>query len=348
MAGTRGYHNYRGRTSKAKAALMILLGVVILAAVVVMLLQRNVVYDETGTPQLELPWKEKPQEEELPDVGDVYITVGEAEKETVEQMRVQAFSVPVGVLTREAWETAAADPAASGCTAVAVTLKDGGTLYFDPNLTIHGTVKTETDTAEVLQEITGAASGYHTIAKISCFHDSKAANSDVEGLGLKNTGGFIFYDGNNTQWLDPGKAAAREYLCGIVRAAAELGFDEILLTDVSYPTEGKLDKIDYGSGAQSENLKQFLLEVREVLEPYSMALSVEVPESVLLNGVDQAAGLVLRDVVETADRVYARTSPEQAAYYAAQVSGMGEGILFVPELAAAEPVPDGSWLRLEK
>ena len=121
-------------------------------------------------------------------------------------------------------------------TAVAVTLKDGGTLYFDPNLTIHGTVKTETDTAEVLQEITGAVSGYHTIAKISCFHDSKAANSDVEGLGLKNTGGFIFYDGNNTQWLDPGKAAAREYLCGIVRAAAELGLytsKRVVLTGIS-------------------------------------------------------------------------------------------------------------------
>ena len=33
------------------------------------------------------------------------------------------------------------------------------------------------------------------------------------GIFNKNTGGFIFYDGNNLNWLDPGKPAARQYLC---------------------------------------------------------------------------------------------------------------------------------------
>ena len=41
-------------------------------------------------------------------------------------------------------------------------------------------------------------------------------------MGLKNTGGYIFYDGNNSQGLDPAKPAAREYLCGLAKEAAEL------------------------------------------------------------------------------------------------------------------------------
>ncbi len=41
---------------------------------------------------------------------------------------------------------------------------------------------------------------------MSCFLDPiAAARADVEGMGLKNTGGYIFYDGNNGNWLDPSK-----------------------------------------------------------------------------------------------------------------------------------------------
>ena len=65
MAGTRGYRQYRGRVSKAKVAAAIFLVLVILAAVVVMIFQRNLVYDETGTPHLELPW-ETGKTEEVP------------------------------------------------------------------------------------------------------------------------------------------------------------------------------------------------------------------------------------------------------------------------------------------
>ena len=44
------YRGYRGRRTKGKIALAVLLLLVILAAVAVILLQRNVVYDETGAP----------------------------------------------------------------------------------------------------------------------------------------------------------------------------------------------------------------------------------------------------------------------------------------------------------
>ena len=64
MAMSRGYRNYRGRRSKGKIALAVLLVLVILAAAVVMFLQQNIVYDKTGTPRLEVPWRKEPAAEE--------------------------------------------------------------------------------------------------------------------------------------------------------------------------------------------------------------------------------------------------------------------------------------------
>ena len=49
MGGTKGYRSYRGRTSKGKIALAVLLVLIILAAVGFLWLQEYIVYDRDGT-----------------------------------------------------------------------------------------------------------------------------------------------------------------------------------------------------------------------------------------------------------------------------------------------------------
>lgn len=321
MAGPRGYRQYRGRTSKAKIAAAIFLVLVILVAVVVILLQRHIVYDETGTPHLELPWEETEpsQSEDGLGGGELDLTIEGPEEPAVEKAAIRAYGIPAGVLTADSWATiqSVMQIAEPRYNAVAVTLKDSsGKVYFDSASAVSGAVKTAEDTAAVLAEVT--ADGY-TIARISCFHDSRAANSYVESMGLKNTGGYIFYDGNNTQWLDPSKPEARSYLCNLAREAAELGFDEILLKDVCYPLEGKLDKIAYGDVDREATLVSFLQEVRAVLEPYSVALSMEVPEAVVAEGKSEAASWTLSGAAKAVDWLYAATGMENIAQYAEKV-----------------------------
>ena len=279
MAYSRGYHSYRGRTPGWRIALMVLLVVVILAAVAVMALSRYIVYDEEGRLRMELPWQEEPAEEtpELP----LDLTI----EEPVKTQTLRGFCTPVP-LTRENWSDSNDRAKESfDCNAAAVTLKDAaGNVYFNSAVALPGTVQfqeEETDAALAAVVAYSQSMGGHSIARLSCFHDPKAANRDVENMGLKNTGGYIFYDGNNSQWLDPAKPAAREYLCGLAKEAAELGFDEIILTDVSYPTVGKLDKIDYGEGERSGHLADFLEEMRAALAPYGVMLSIEVPRAVI-------------------------------------------------------------------
>lgn len=339
MAGARGYRSYRGRGSKGKIVLAVILVLVIVASLAFIRMQEYVVYDESGRPRLSLPGDDEPQtppEEE----EDVNLVIQEKTSETVRAMQLSTAPLT-------AWDGAVLTGGTytdHSCDAVAVTMKDAaGLVYFDAAGAVSGAVRTEAGTAAALEALNG--SDTHTIAILSCFHDPLAANADVEGMGLKNTGGYIFYDGNNSQWLDPAKPAARQYLCTLAQELAKLGFDEILLTDVSYPTEGKLDKIAYGDTPKAENLTVFLEEMAAALEPYDVTLSVELPAQVITQGSDDTVGISLAAAARYADRIYAAAEPAQAATLAGEVKAAAEGTDFAVMLTAADTPPqEGSWL----
>lgn len=352
---SRVYRNYRGRTPKWKIALALLLVLVILAALAVLAMQRYVVYDESGRPFFRLPERDAanpgPEAQPPSDSGsdDLELIIQEPEKP--EAPPAKAFSLPAGPLTQETWETARSQ-AGTDYNAVAVTLKDPeGLVYYDSETAVRRAVKTEADTMETLASITGEEELY-TIARFSCLLDPTASRVDVEGMGLKNTGGYIFYDGNYTAWLDPGKEAAREYLCGLVREIARLGFDEILLTDTGYPTKGKLNKINYNTDNPiEENLCLLWDALRTALEPYDVILSIELPEAVVAEGTEESSGLILDRAVGYADRIYAATEAERAESLSAltlQAQGTAEKRTerFVPELTAPSPLWEGDYLVL--
>lgn len=352
MVGTKGYSSYRGRGPKWKILLAILLVLVIAVASSVIYLQQFLVYGADGSRQIRLPWQTEEKapppdgEGEAPEnQPDVDVVVQEPEDQGPKE--TAAFSLPAQALTQALWQEME-KPA--GANAVAVRLKtSNGTVYFNAANAVSGAVETEMDTAAALAAVT-AQEGLHTIASVACLQDFKAANADVEGRGLKNTGGYIFYDGNNSLWLDPAKPGTREYVCALAKEIAELGFDELLLTDFSYPTVGKINKIHYNTDVPlANNLDLLLSDLNAALESYDILLSVEVPEAVIAEGPDTVAGLDLNRLVSRVDRVYAVTTPEKAetlSNLVAQAAGAEGKTEFVPELTADSPALTGSRLIL--
>ena len=85
---TKGYHRYRGRNTRGKVALVVVLVLILLAAVAYLLTQEYVVYDDEGKAHLELPWSrkepEKPQPDSTPVPDDVDITREEPQRQKVE------------------------------------------------------------------------------------------------------------------------------------------------------------------------------------------------------------------------------------------------------------------------
>lgn len=360
MVGTKGYSSYRGRGSKWKIWIAIVLLLVIAAAASVIYLQQYLVYGADGRRWIDLPWWQT--EEDDPPAGDPQgpeagagVDIVVQEPEDPEPEATVAYSLPPAPLTRADWEefkTAAGLAGADG-SAVAVRLKiANGTMYFESANAVPGAVQVADvpgETAAALRLIT-SEEGLHTIAIVSCLQDFKAATADVESRGLKNTGGYIFYDGNNSLWLDPAKPSAREYVCALAKEIAELGFDELLLTDLSYPTVGKIDKIAYNTDVPlADHLDLLLSELDAALEPYDILLSVEVPEAVIAVGPDTVAGLDLSRLAGRVDRIYAVTTPEKEealASMVAQAAGADGETEFVPELAADSPALTGSRLIL--
>ena len=181
MGGTKGYRSYRGRTSKGKIALAVLLVLIILAAVGFLWLQEYIVYDRDGSFHLELPWKTEtpPAEEEVPP-EDVEITIQEPEKPKA----LAAFSASAAPLTQAGWKDAwlgASVMSAPAYNAAAVTLKDStGHIYFAATGAAAGTVSTAEDTAAALAEVT--ESSYHSIGRMSCFLDPIAARAEAAAM----------------------------------------------------------------------------------------------------------------------------------------------------------------------
>ena len=354
MAGAKGYSSYRGRGPRWKILLAVVLVVVIAVALSVVYLGEHVVYSADGRRQIVLPWQREERdappdgEEEDPDQPDVSVTVQEPEEQ--EPREIAAGSLPAKALTAADWTAWSGETKNKDFNAVAVRLKtSNGTIYFNFTGAVSGAVETELDTASTLSALT-SREGLHTIASVACLQDFKAANADVEGRGLKNTGGYIFYDGNNNLWLDPAKPSTREYVCDLAKEIARLGFDELLLTDFSYPTVGKINKINYNTDVPlANNLDLLLGDLRTALEPYDILLSVEVPEAVIAEGPDTVAGLDLNRLAIRVDRIYAATTPEKVETLSAlvtQAAGAEGTAEFVPELKADSPGMTGNRLIL--
>lgn len=339
----RGYSSYRGRKSKWKVAVAGLLVLIILGAVGFMLLQRFIVYDDMGVPQLSLPGAEKEQPQvSVP--GEVDITFEEEKPEQAEVQLLQAVQLGKDPAL---WET---ELAAAGEPAFCVTVKaGGGQLQYAFATGAAGQVRSNTAAAatEVLPRLLSGEK--YGIARLACLRDGSVARANVETMGLKNTGGFLFYDGNNENWLDPAKAAARAYLSALAVECADMGFDEILLTDLSYPTEGKLDKIAYGdpgSAAQydwnAEQVAGLVAAIREALGDRPVKLSLEMPASVLENGgVDAVAGIDLKQL-EQLDCIYV---PAGADRVEALQAAVPEGVALIPEVESI-PAEEASYLLM--
>lgn len=345
MAGPKGYSSYRGRGPLGKALLIIVLALIILASIGFLLLQKYIVYDDSGTPHLLLPETTPteevgpPSEQEEPSI-DLTIEGGETPGGTVvAPVAAQALSADPA-----RWASEVDALAAAGQSGFSLTVKaSGGSVQYASALPGASLSATAAAASAALPGL--LASKAHSIARLSCFRDGLYAAANLESAGLKNTGGYIFYDGANTTWLDPAKPAARQYLIDLAKECAALGFDEILLTDVSYPTVGKLDKIAYGEQMKDANIQAFLTELRAALAEYPVRISIELPAAVLTDGRDSVAGLLFSDIVPLVDLVYAVTTPEQVEVLTAAVAAARPEIQFVPELT--QPQKQGNYLLLE-
>lgn len=86
--------------------------------------------------------------------------------------------------------------------------------------------------------------GIIPIARIVVFKDSTFVRANPQEA-LRYPGGTLWRDYRGGTWLDPASRASWAYLVHLSRQAADIGFEEINLDYVRFPTDGSISLIRY-------------------------------------------------------------------------------------------------------
>lgn len=330
----KGYHSYRGRRSGKRLLLIVLLALVLAAALAFWYVQSSATYTDDGQVRFDLPFLRRgdgggdPDGSEGSDGGDpvrdMDLTIGEAEDlrdgsggsddggqngdGTTVRRLLELDGIPEDAA---ALEESLAQAEADG---FALTVRDDtGRVYYASAAAQPDAAAKATATGEDLAALCAGES--YAVARFNCFRDSYFAYVNITGAGVCRSGGRIWADQDSYYWLDPDKDLARNYVISLAAECAEMGFDELLLEDMCYPSRGDLSGIDYSGNARSrtEDLVLFLTELRAALEPRGTGISLLLTEELIEAGNDADSGQDLAALLPLTDAVYARVDDVAAA-----------------------------------
>ena len=330
------YNHYRGRrTSRPRTVLkgiIVVLAVLVAAAGGLLLyLQDNLVYGDNGV-WVDLPWSGSQ------DQGDASLPTASVSPPTLITDAPETSSSPVedneplrilSITQTELLAGSAVQQAASaGANAVAVTMKnDDGTLNYVSAVQLavdSGASGADTAANDAIRALND--SDVYTVAVVSCFRDHSLPGYDAS-LALHTNSGYRWLDDQDVRWSCPANETVQTYLTQLCAELAELGFDEILLTNCGYPAAGTgtLGWIKVGDaypkGSLDTVLTPFLARVSAALEPYGTKLSVRSIGSELA-GETADTGLTMDGVLASCDHFWVDAA--DAAAYADFAAAGGE------------------------
>lgn len=353
----KGYHSYRGKR-QGRNGKVLLLVLVLLLACGFLYVQRYITYSDDGSIRLDLPFlreqqTDAPEEPVAPETQPEVDLVVEPGPVSVPEQPEEPEPVPVacrvkGLEALPGDRTALGEELASvGANGFVYTLRDNtGRVFYDSAAALRSAVEAAVS-ATALEELCGAEDVL-SVARLNALHDSYYAWANMESAGICQSNGHIWYDELSYHWLEPEKDKAREYVIALAVECAQLGFDQILLEELCYPSGGDLSKIDYSGDTmeKADALALLLTELRQALEPYGTQLALLIDQRALDPAGNaayvEASGVELSRLAPLVDAVYVETADAAAAAEVlAAVVGEEEPPVLVP--IGGEPTEDGSW-----
>lgn len=331
---TKGYQSYHGRTPGWKKLLIVILLLILIAAGVFLVLQNYQVFDGNGM-HFRPPWSAQQQnepsseEEENLDDEDVVVNIQEPASST-QELHGRTFAA----------ETLQAETFAAlqeGERPVLTMKPANGTLLIG-----------DSAAADMVRQ---KIASRDAVARISCFADTKKADSD-NSMAVMSVSGKAWRDPDGNAWLDPYNPAVTTYLLDAVQSCVDAGFTEIVLDDVQFPNYGRLDRITYGDAANTPQTRTqaicaFLDAVNEALADTDVTVSICLPDTLLENTTDEDAGWDLSAIAQRVDRIYMDVSDQAAADAARTALGAlrtdaEPNVFFVAQTTA--PITGGSYV----
>ena len=333
-----GYDPYHGR-SRGRTVLKVLIGVLLVLLVVsiaaLFFLEPYIHYSIDGV-RLELPFFQGAEEDPDPPTDTVPIQVATPSPSPTPEPKTDYRGVllPVSALSDG---TALTQAEAAGATTVLFEMKSiDGTLAFETQSAL-GTARDTDGANETIAQFTAGET--ETAAWLSCFRDNALPRVD-RSLSIHSSGGN-WWDDQQVRWCSPMSERMRAYVTDLCRELAELGFDELVLDNCSFPNRGGTSAIlsddNYDPAALTETMETFFQELEAALTDYPDLQVSVVTSLTVLNGGSDGSGLTLDLLKQYADRVFVEV-PEGESIPAI------EGLEIVP--IVTEGTDSGSWAVL--
>ena len=356
----KGYQNYRGRRSAGARAAIVLLVLILIAACGFIFAQQYISYADDGRIYLELPYfgrvylptppppPPEPEPDAEPEPPPVQLVIDEPEAPPEPEPEPE----PVDLFGDHRLAELSALPA-DGAALSALLAEKGangfvysvrnekGEIFWASPIGQKKAVKTDEAATEQLQALCGTENVL-AVARFNVLHDSYYAAANMKDAAICQPNGYVWYDNHSWHWLEPEKELARQYVSGLAAECAQLGFDELLLEELCYPTRGKLQKISYANNTMEKKdaLALVLADMRTALEPYGTKLSLLLTQEQVLEDTSAESGVDLALLLPLVDGVYVQASDPEAVRAAlaapADAEKWPELVLITPEPGEAD------------
>ena len=152
------------------------------------------------------------------------------------------------------------------------------------------------------------------VARLPAFQHDGLAKAHPQ-LALKKADGALWRDSGGRFWLDPASQEVWQIILDEARQAAKMGFGEINLDYIRFPSDGKLSSVIYPVWdkkiSRSEIIKNFSQFMKDGLkqEYPDVKLTADVFGYLLLRDDDQGIGQSITELAKIFDFVYPMVYP---------------------------------------
>lgn len=193
--------------------------------------------------------------------------------------------------------------------AMVVDLKDSsGHVFYDTKVPLAhdiGAVAPELDPPALIQKL--HQHHIYAIARIVVFEDPILAEARPDWAIHDSSTGGLWRTWNGLAWVNAHRHEVWDYDVAIAKEAASFGFDEIQLDYIRFPTDGPLNRAEYGVPHNDETrpaaIGDFLTEMYAAIAPTHAYLAADVFGLTLWETGDGDIGQNLETVVKHLDYV---------------------------------------------
>lgn len=173
-----------------------------------------------------------------------------------------------------------------------------------------------TDLKSAVKALKAAKPNVWLVGELCCCVDDLMAERNSP-LALKKADGSAYTDDTGA-WLDPTNAELRTYIADLAKELADMGFDEVLLSQVCGPDTdpaGLAFSATSTGDAAASAVTGFSLAVTRALAGSGVKVSVVAARAAISQSADNHNGQKIEALMKVFDRVYCYTSASEYKTY---------------------------------